>query len=207
MEMGTIDPEIEGIDPSILARIQYVGWGRRAVARFVDLVFINVFVLISSMIFGVFLALVDTIFGSDYTMQLQFIETGLIESVIYGFLGMTLYTSVCEGFHGSTLGKMIFGIVVLSEDYRKCEFLPALGRGLAMIIDGLFLGLVAALVMGSSPRQRRLGDKLGKTIVVRRDSIPGAWVRPVIHFVLIFLIASLMTVFILFLPIIFNISW
>lgn len=206
-EMGTIDPENVGIDPSILAKINYVGWGLRAVARLIDLVFINIFVLLSSMVFGVFLAMYDAVFGSDYTMQLQFIEIELIESAVYGFLGMTLYTSICEGFHGSTLGKMIFGLVVLRDDYQKCEFLPALGRGLAMIIDGLFLGLVAAIVMGSSSRQKRLGDKLGKTIVVRRNSIPVTWVHPLIHFALVFLVASLMTAIILFLPIIFNIAW
>ena len=151
--------------------------------------------------------MLDVIVGKDYSQQIQFIEFDLLLSALYGYLGMTVYTSVCEGFYGSTLGKMILGLVVLRDDFETCDFLPALIRGLLMIVDGLFFGIVAAIIMSGSSRNKRLGDRLGKTIVVYRNSVPDTWLRPTIFFILVFLIASLLTSFVMILPYVFSISW
>ena len=47
----------------------------------------------------------------------------------------------------------------------------ALGRSLAYFIDALFCGLVAYWVMSDSRWQQRLGDRWGKTIVMKASDI------------------------------------
>lgn len=105
---------------------------------------------------------------------------------LFGFL---LYSSICEGLHGSTAGKYLLGLVVLRDDGQPATYVQAVGRSFAFIIDGMFAGLVGYLSMKDSPLDQRLGDKWADTIVVRRSSAPAGVVRPPSRFVGVFLLA------------------
>ena len=48
----------------------------------------------------------------------------LLETVL-GLLGVTLVHTLCEGLHGSTIGKKVCGITVVSEDGTPSGSSPA----------------------------------------------------------------------------------
>jgi uncharacterized RDD family membrane protein YckC len=77
------------------------------------------------------------------------------------------YYLVCEGAWGRTLGKVICGIRVVSEDRSKASFGQAALRTLLRIVDGIFAYLVGFIFMMTSDRRQRLGDRAAKTLVVR----------------------------------------
>jgi uncharacterized RDD family membrane protein YckC len=86
-------------------------------------------------------------------------------------IGATAMETLAEGLHGSTLGKRICGLTVISEDGSPATLLGALKRSIAYFWDALFFGLVAAQKMSESPRRQRFGDVWGHTQVVRLSSL------------------------------------
>jgi uncharacterized RDD family membrane protein YckC len=104
---------------------------------------------------------------------ISFIGLGL------SIFGSLAYHALSEGIGGATIGKLACGLRVRSADLSP----PTLGAGilrtLAYWIDAFFFGLVAYSVMSKSMTQQRLGDKWGKTVVVRASSLPpGALAQP-----------------------------
>jgi uncharacterized RDD family membrane protein YckC len=88
---------------------------------------------------------------------------------------------LCEGLHGSTVGKLVCGLTVISEDGTPATLAGAMKRSIAYFWDALFFGMVAAQKMSESPRRQRFGDAWGRTMVVRLSALaPSArrsWVR------------------------------
>jgi uncharacterized RDD family membrane protein YckC len=88
---------------------------------------------------------------------------------------------LAEGLHGSTIGKRICGLAVISEDGTPATLLGALKRSIAYFWDAMFFGLIAAQKMSESPRRQRVGDAWGHTQVVRLSSLDSgtrrSWVR------------------------------
>lgn len=110
---------------------------------------------------------------------------------VFGTLGYLAFTTVCEGFHGSTLGKRVLGFVVLNEDLAPCSFRQGLIRSFLYLVDSLFFGVVAASNMRGDPDQKRLGDEKAKTIVVRRKDIARVELRSDATFFLVLAAACL----------------
>jgi uncharacterized RDD family membrane protein YckC len=79
-----------------------------------------------------------------------------------------------EAWRGQTLGKMVVGIKVVREDGSPVGIWQALVRSVLRVVDGLFVGVVGALLIATSRKQQRLGDRVARTIVVRR-AVPGRW--------------------------------
>lgn len=207
----TIVPPGEYMPPQpgypLVLPVQYVGWWRRAAARLIDLVYTNIIVLFSAVFLGFLLAFLDIVLGTDYVFQVQHIDPSLLVNLLAGFLALTTYTTLCEGIYGSTLGKLILGIVVLGDDFTPCSVLQGLLRALAMVIDGLFFGVVAALVMSDSPQKKRLGDRWARAVVVRTPSAPRESKRSGFLFVIAFLLGSLLSIFLSVLPTLIMINW
>jgi uncharacterized RDD family membrane protein YckC len=92
---------------------------------------------------------------------------------------------VCaEGLHGSTLGKRICGLTVISENGTPATLPGALKRNIAYFWDALFFGLIAARKMSESPRNQRYGDVWGGTQVVRLSSLDASARRSWLRFLL-----------------------
>jgi uncharacterized RDD family membrane protein YckC len=76
------------------------------------------------------------------------------------------YFSFCEWRWGQTVGKNAAGIEVLSLDgAERLTFGQASIRNLLRLLD---FWLIGELMIASSERKQRLGDKAAKTVVVRR---------------------------------------
>jgi uncharacterized RDD family membrane protein YckC len=84
------------------------------------------------------------------------------------------YFVVLEGKFGATFGKMALGLRVVREDGSALDWTAAVIRNLLRIVDGLFVYLVGAILIWTSPLKQRLGDRLAKTVVVRKDATIAA---------------------------------
>ena len=130
----------------VQAEMQYVGVGPRFLA-----------VLIDSIIIGVVGAILGFIFQNS---------PGLSGGVT-GLLALA-YFIVLEATQGATLGKMALGLRVTRTDGAPISWTESIIRNLLRIIDGLFVYLVGAILIWTSPLKQRLGDRVAKTVVVRR---------------------------------------
>jgi uncharacterized RDD family membrane protein YckC len=81
------------------------------------------------------------------------------------FLG---YYTLLEGGVGGSVGKLVCGMKVLSEEGTKCGFRQAFIRNILRVVDGLFFYLVGAILIWQSPKRQRLGDRAAGTVVVKK---------------------------------------
>ena len=130
------------------AQQQYAGVGVRFLA-----------ILIDGIIIGVVGGLLSFIFRN---------APGL-EGSIVGILAI-LYFIVLEAIQGATLGKMALGLRVVKMDGSPISWTESIVRNLLRIIDGLFVYLVGAILVWTSPLKQRLGDRAAHTIVIRKRS-------------------------------------
>jgi uncharacterized RDD family membrane protein YckC len=87
-----------------------------------------------------------------------------------GFVLWALYYVGMEATSGATLGKMLVGIKVVRVDgSTPIGWGPAVIRNVLRIVDGLFVYLVGAILVLTSPTKQRLGDRIAGTVVVRRS--------------------------------------
>ena len=126
--------------------MQGVGVGLRFVA-----------VLIDTIIIGVVAGILSAVFRN---------APGL-SGGITGILTL-LYFIVLEATQGATLGKMALGLRVVKTDGSPISWTDSLIRNLLRIVDGLFVYLVGAIFIWTSPLKQRLGDRAANTIVIRR---------------------------------------
>jgi uncharacterized RDD family membrane protein YckC len=129
------------------SQLQYAGVGPRFLA-----------ILIDSIIVGVVAGILEAVVFRN--------SPGLAGGVT-GLL-VLLYFIVLEATQGATLGKMALGLKVTRTDGLAISWGEAIIRNLLRIIDGLFVYLVGAIFVWTSPLKQRLGDRVAKTVVVRR---------------------------------------
>ena len=88
------------------------------------------------------------------------------------------YNVLSEVLTGATLGKMMFGLRVRSENGGPITFGGAVVRNLLYYIDMLVCGVVAYAFMSNSQLQQRLGDRAGKAVVVSKPAMEVILTRP-----------------------------
>ncbi len=91
----------------------------------------------------------------------------LSSSMLLMMLVCYFYRSLLEGIWGKTVGKKICGIVVLKEDFTKCNIPRGLLRNLMRIVDLFFYYWVAVVSIVATMKWQRLGDIVAETVVVR----------------------------------------
>ncbi len=132
--------------------------GRRVLATIVDAIVLSIFFWVMSLLFGT-----TTAEGAQVGLSLS----GL--PALFSFVVVFAYYMLLEGYLGQTLGKMLLGIKVVREDTGGVPGLgPAALRTVLRIIDGLFFYLVAYVSVLASEKNRRLGDMVANTLVVRK---------------------------------------
>lgn len=142
--------------------MKYVGVGRRFVALFID-----------SIIIGV----VGSPFATFQHLQTASGSTYRIEYRNGGFFAITaltiIYFTLMEGYLGASAGKFALGIRVVQEDGSKLTWKGAIIRNLLRIIDAIPLYLIGAILVWTSPKRQRLGDRGGNTVVIRKGTNVG----------------------------------
>ena len=91
-----------------------------------------------------------------------FAVAALIIVVVWFF-----YYTLLEGTYGQTLGKWFVKIKVVKENGAPISYGDAAVRTILRIIDGLIDYLVGAILIWTSDKKQRLGDRLAHTVVVQ----------------------------------------
>lgn len=104
------------------------------------------------------------------TVLLSRTAAGMV--VLSGFvvaptLAAVLYGYATEHRYGRTLGKRLFGLLVVGNDGTRCTRRAAAFRNLLRPVDFLFFYTVGFVTMAATPNRQRLGDIVADTTVVR----------------------------------------
>lgn len=86
-----------------------------------------------------------------------------------GFFLIIIFTYfiVLEWLFGFTVGKLVLGLRVMSNEGKGITLKQSIVRNLARLIDGLpFFNLLGILSIIKSPLNKRVGDKLAGTVVL-----------------------------------------
>ncbi|PZD73982.1 hypothetical protein C1752_01798 [Acaryochloris thomasi RCC1774] len=135
--------------------MEYIGMGPRIIAGLIDLVIILLMSVIITLLSGL---------ATSAGMQVSpptFIAVALFFFYPIGF----------EGILGATIGKMIMGQKIVKTNGFPIDLPAAIVRNLLRPIDAIpfFLPYLTGLILiQSSPKQQRLGDRIAKTIVVSK---------------------------------------
>lgn len=132
---------------------QYAGVGSRFLALLLDGIIIGI-------VFGIINAILGTALKNGLAAALGAI--GGIEGLL-----VFVYYLYMEASQGGTFGKKILGLRVVKEDGSPISWSESLIRNLLRIIDGLFVYLIGAILIWTSPRKQRLGDRAAHTVVVK----------------------------------------
>jgi uncharacterized RDD family membrane protein YckC len=136
--------------------------GDRLLAQVVDgLVALGIFVFLGLTLAGKFGGLTDQ--GFELTGMPALILIGVLLSV------MLVYFILLEAFFGTTLGKLVAEIKVVTADGGRISIRAAIIRNLMRFIDGIGLYLVGAFTVIFTSRSVRLGDMVAGTVVLRSD--------------------------------------
>ena len=87
-------------------------------------------------------------------------------------VGGVLYQVTAETVGGASLGKLLLGLRVTSENLTPCLFKGVLIRNTAYFLDALPLGVPAYRAMAHSVLNQRYGDQWGRTVVMRTQAVP-----------------------------------
>ena len=140
------------------AQVQYVGVGRRFFADLVDGILLGI-------VIGVISALSGHAQASAGNVSVSLTGTPAMLAFVFSFL----YLIVLEATLGATLGKLLLGIRVVKEDGSPISWGASTVRNLLRIIDALpDAYILGAILIWTSPRKQRLGDRVAHTVVVRR---------------------------------------
>lgn len=85
-------------------------------------------------------------------------------AVAFPFL---LYFVILEHYYQATLGKMLFGLKVVTLDGGKPDVLAHVVRGMSRVPEALMLMIPYLVVIPLSKRKQRFGDVVTETLVVR----------------------------------------
>lgn len=136
------------------SELEYAGVFKRAVALVID-------VLITFLGFGYAIA-AATGGTTDAGFELE-------GSPALGlFLLIALYWVVLEATVGATVGKLLLGLRVRRIDQASVGISASLTRNVLRIVDSFLFYLVGAIMIWTSDRNQRLGDRVANTIVVNR---------------------------------------
>lgn len=155
--------------------IEGVGFWPRVAARIIDLLVHYFVTMCAGVLFGILLAIAAAVAGQPFPAS-KLSGTG-VALFVCSLLGSVAYHTICEGLHGSTLGKRVLSMVVVREDGSPCRIGAALIRSFAYFVDAFFFGLIGYFAMQGSPQQQRHGDTWAHTIVCQRSRVAPANLR------------------------------
>ena len=140
----------------------YGGFWIRVVAYIVDGILLNIVFGVLGVVMGV--SLMPTRF-SDMDSVEAFTSMGQLQLV--SLVVTWLYFSLMESSaRGATVGKMIVGLRVVTDQGNRLSFLQATGRFFAKFISALIL-CIGFIMVAFTDRKRGLHDIIAGTLVVK----------------------------------------
>ncbi|MGA2202101.1 MAG: RDD family protein [Terriglobales bacterium] len=186
-----LSPEAEGIHLAALdsylgqpGSLPGVSFWPRVAACGIDLTVHYFIGFCGGFLVGIMLAIVAALQHTSVRVLLAHRTPGGIALFTFALLGSIVFEAICEGFHGSTPGKLLLSMVVVQEDGSPCRPGSAWVRSFAYIIDAFFFGLIGYFNMQKSPQQQRHGDEWAHTVVCRRSKVAPQNLRGIGQFTL-----------------------
>ena len=101
------------------------------------------------------------------------LEPGRTRTVVFLLLMAVafVYHLLFEWLTGRTPGKRLFGLRVVDDEGKPLGFVGSFLRNALRLVDGLGYWSVAVVVILFRGDGKRLGDVVGRTLVVRADSV------------------------------------
>ena len=165
------------------------GFGIRAAARGIDIVY----GIVIGFFGGVFAGILIVVLEQGGRIESGWQErVGGVDLASWGssLLGTLFYHCLTEGMYGASLGKLLCRLRVVSEEARPIGIMQAFKRNLAFYWDGLFFGLVGYSSMKKSELNQRYGDHWAKTVVIKSSDVPAESERGWEMFALAFVFGS-----------------
>jgi uncharacterized RDD family membrane protein YckC len=141
--------------------------GRRIGAAILDFIPLSLLIVLVDSTFGInqYLSSLSSLPGIPYT-------SSIAVSWPWLYLVMMTYYTVQETLFSTTIGKFLMRLRVVQNDGSPITFLHAFIRNIVRPIDAIWGYLLGWILALCSSRRRRLGDHLGRTLVVSVDSVP-----------------------------------
>jgi uncharacterized RDD family membrane protein YckC len=158
--------------------LEYVGVMRRFFALLIDAIILGIsrnLILFGINAMGLHASVNATTTQGDaahmFKYWLTHLDTyGVLQIVIVTIIPF-VYFIIMEAALGATIGKMALGIRVVKLDGSPISWGASIVRNLLRIIDYIPYGipyLLGAILIWTSSRKQRLGDRVAQTVVVRR---------------------------------------
>ncbi len=171
--------------------IEGVGFWPRVAARLIDVVVLVFLASLAGALFGAVLTIVAIATGHPVGLVIAKYRAAGVAVFICSVLAGVAYYTICEGLHGSTVGKLALQMVVVSEGGTPCDLGAALKREIAYFFDALFFGLIGYVSMKKSPQEQRYGDHWAQTIVCKRAAVAPQYLRDGRRFAAVLVLAAL----------------
>ncbi|MFB3766231.1 MAG: RDD family protein [Methanotrichaceae archaeon] len=147
---------VEAVPATHHETMAYQGVGVRFVALLIDSIILGIIGWVLGILFGVYTT------GFTVNPQGALSGWGIVTFIIY-----IAYYTYLEGTRGQTIGKMAMKIKVVKEDGSRIDIGTAFVRNILRIIDGLIFYLIGAILIWTSHKKQRLGDRAAKTVVIK----------------------------------------
>lgn len=155
----------------------YAGFWIRFMAYFVDMA------ILSLMIFALFF-LIGYFLGDIYNLKTFSLILGYIITLLYFGLMQSSTTK-------ATLGKMLFGLQVTSEDSKQISPGQATARFFSRILSAVIF-LIGYIMIAFTSKKQGLHDKIANTVVVRDKK--KSLILPIIIFILSLIVLTFYSV-------------
>ena len=184
--------EVQNAPPATTQRSYPVtqGFGIRAVAYVIDNVIMVAAAAASFIVTAVVVMVIRELQGQTVP---DFPSASSLADWVMSALVTVSYFGLFEWLLGATPGKLILRLRVVQVNGMPCRLGPAVVRGIARFVDGLFFALPALISMRRSNLNQRRGDHWAATLVVSADDPFIAARRPAWGGVLAALLFLLLT--------------
>ena len=176
---------------SLSPQIKYAGFWIRYVAIIVDSFFLFFCYAITFLIF--------ILMGRSNISLILF--PSIITASIFNVLIYWSYFSLMTYYKGATLGKMLVGIKVQSEDGQKLSFGRVILREIVGRIVSSIIFSIGYLMAAFTKKKQALHDKMANTVVVYKDLTKKNYARLTIGIIIAIIPVIVPIILSIFLPI------
>jgi len=133
---------------------------RRGIAWFIDIVFLSIFFFPATYLYS-----------GKWVMGPAEHLWGILDPICLVFLFIIFaYMILMEAYLGWTIGKRILGMRVMDGSGSRIGLSKSVIRNLLRLVDGLpAFNIVGIVLIASSPRNQRFGDRVAGTYVIRNE--------------------------------------
>ena len=134
---------------------------RRGIAWILDILFLSIFFFPATYLYS-----------GKWIMSPEEHLWGISDPICIVFLFVIFaYFIIMEAYVSWTVGKRIVGMRVVDSSGSRIGLSKSIVRNLLRLVDGLpAFNIIGIVLIATSPRKQRFGDRIAKTYVVRKTS-------------------------------------